>query len=85
MACANYTINVADQDNLDVTLGKEVTDLVKKFDGSVKHEFSKAHKFYVSVPTHLGDGFKEAADDLFLKSGLTASVEHDKTPNPLFI
>lgn len=85
MACANYTINIDEQDNLDFTLGKAVIDLVKKFDGTVKNEYSKAHKFYVTVPTHLGDGFKEAADDLFLKSGFTASVEHDKTPNPLYI
>ncbi|CAL9730198.1 hypothetical protein MOUN0_I08834 [Monosporozyma unispora] len=83
MACADYIINVEDQDNLDFTVGKAVISLVKKFNGDVKHEYKKAHKYYVSVPEKFGDDFKDAADNMMFKKGFKATVVPDKTAHTL--
>lgn len=83
MACADYIIHVDNNDDGDFQVTKALIGLVKKFDGTVKKEYGKAHKLYVKVPAEMGDTFKGAVDEMGLEKGLKVHAEPDRPAHTL--
>lgn len=78
MGAGDYIIYFDNHGKDEFHIYEGLKELAKKFDGEVKKDYEKVHKYYVTVPEALGDGFKEAADALMIKKGVNAVVkQHD--------
>lgn len=75
MGAGDYIVLLDNKGKDEFNVYEGLKELVKKFDGEVKKDYEKIHKYYVKVPEALGDGFKEAADALMLTKGVKAVIK----------
>lgn len=75
MGAGDYIVLLDNKGKDEYNMYEALGDLVKKFDGELKKDAKKVHQYYVKVPEALGDGFKEAADALMLKKGVSGTVQ----------
>lgn len=61
----------------------DVKGIVSKFDGKVKDDFKLVPGFTFSLPTKIGESFKNAADSWATRNGVTVEIEQDQQVHAL--
>lgn len=85
MTTSNYILHIKNDKGTQASsdLLGDLKGIVSKFDGKVKDDFKLIPGFAFSLPTTVGDSFKNAADSWGTKNGVTVELEKDQQVHTL--
>lgn len=87
MTVSHYILHVKNINGSEITndLLNDLKGIVSKFDGKVKDDFTLIPGFTFSLPTKVGNSFKNAADSWGSRNGITVEIEQDQQVHALWI
>lgn len=85
MSTTHYILHLKHNNgsNIPDNLLNDIKGVVSKFDGKVKDDFKLVPGFTFSLPTKIGESFKNAADSWGSRNGVTVEIEQDQQVHAL--